>query len=49
MMSFSQFVVIIWGVESSYPNDDSVITDDDSVIKMMTRRFSPKPMIYNRF
>lgn len=48
-MNFSQFGVIIWGVESSYPNDDSVIINDDSVIKMMTRRFSPKPMIYNSF
>ena len=48
-MNFSQFGVIIWGVESSYPNDDSVIINDDSVIKMMTRRFSPKPMIYISF
>jgi len=48
-MNFSQFGVIIWGVESSYPNDDSVIINDDSVIKMMTRRFSPKPMIYIGF
>lgn len=48
-MNFSQFGVIIWGVESSYPNDDSVIIDDDSVIKMMTRRSSPKPMIYISF
>lgn len=48
-MSFSQFGVIIWGAESSYPNDDSVITDDDSVIKMMTRRLSSKPMKYNGF
>ena len=48
-MSFSQFGVIIWGAESSYPNDDSVIIGDDSVIKMMTRSLAPKPMKYNGF
>jgi len=48
-MNFIQFGVIIWGVESSYPNDDSVIIDDDSVIKMMTRRLDPNLMKYNSF
>ena len=48
-MNFSQFGVIIWGVESSYPNDDSVIINDDSVIKMMTRSLDPNLMIYNSF